>query len=133
MKFKFVDEIKEDNIRKFVSDYVLDKLEPFLKSDEIPEKNDDPVKIIVGKSFKNEVINNNKDILVEFYAPWCGHCKSLLPIYESVAKKLSKNTNIVLAKVDSTVNEIKGAKVEGYPTILFYSSKDKLNPITYKA
>lgn len=42
----------------------------FLKSEEIPEKNDEPVKIIVGKSFQNEVINNNKDVLVEFYAPW---------------------------------------------------------------
>lgn len=45
--------------------------------------------------------------MVKFYAPWCGHCKQLAPIYEKVAEHLlEKNPNIVLGKCDSTVNEV---------------------------
>lgn len=46
-----------------------------MKSEEVPATNDEPVKILVGKNYKELVLNNDKDVLVEFYAPWCGHCK----------------------------------------------------------
>jgi thiol-disulfide isomerase/thioredoxin len=49
-------------------------LEPYVKSEPIPEKNDGGVKIAVAKNF-DEVVQKDKDILIEFYAPWCGHCK----------------------------------------------------------
>jgi len=52
------------------------------------------------------VTNSTKDVLVEFYAPWCGHCKKLMPVWEETAEKLVGNPNIVLAKCDSTANEI---------------------------
>jgi len=64
------------------------------------------VKIIVGKNFDDLVINNDKDVLVEFYAPWCGHCKQLAPIYDELAAKLAVNPNLVIAKCDSTGNEV---------------------------
>lgn len=59
-----------------------------MKSEEIPESNDAPVKIVVGKNFDAIVMDETKDVLVEFYAPWCGHCKSLEPKYEELAKQL---------------------------------------------
>jgi protein disulfide-isomerase A1 len=70
-------------------------------------------------------MDSSKDVLVEFYAPWCGHCKSLAPIYDEVAAKLANNPNIIVAKMDSTANEAEGVNVQGFPTIKFYSATDK--------
>ena len=49
---------------------------------------------VVGKNFDEIVNDEGKDVLIEFYAPWCGHCKNLAPVYEEVAEKV--RTKIVL-------------------------------------
>jgi len=72
--------------------------------------------------------------MVEFYAPWCGHCKSLKPKYEKAAKELKTSdatTYPRLAKVDATVETTLAEKydVKGYPTILIF--KDGENQGTY--
>ena len=41
------------------------------KSEEIPEKNDGIIKKVVGKNFKEIVLNSEKDVIIKFYAPWC--------------------------------------------------------------
>ncbi|KAG0234229.1 hypothetical protein BGW41_001198 [Actinomortierella wolfii] len=71
--------------------------------------------------------------LVEYYAPWCGHCKNLAPIYEEVGKMLKDQVNV--AKVDCTVNtEIcRKNHVRGYPTIRlhqFGESNEYMGPRT---
>ena len=44
--------------------------------------------VVVGKTF-NEIVNDpTKDVLIEFYAPWCGHCKNLEPIYNELGEKV---------------------------------------------
>ncbi|GMF38080.1 unnamed protein product [Phytophthora lilii] len=61
------------------------------------------------------------DWLVEFYAPWCGHCKKLAPIYEKVADELKGEVNV--AKVDVTANSDLGKRfgIRGFPTVLHFS------------
>ncbi|ELR13438.1 thioredoxin domain containing protein [Acanthamoeba castellanii str. Neff] len=58
--------------------------------------------------------------LVEFYAPWCGHCKSLAPTWEALATEL-KGT-VPVAKVDATLNPLvkKRFGIKGFPTIIFF-------------
>jgi len=91
-----------------LKDFSNGKLKTYIKSEAVPANNDQPVKVIVGTTFKELVLDSSADVLVEFYAPWCGHCKALAPIYEAVAAKLANNKNLVLAKVDLTANEISG-------------------------
>ena len=45
--------------------------------------------MVVGKNFDEIVNDESKDVLIEFYAPWCGHCKALAPKYEELGEKVS--------------------------------------------
>ncbi|NXD25526.1 PDIA3 isomerase, partial [Spelaeornis formosus] len=71
-------------------------------SEPIPESNEGPVKVVVAENFDDIVNEEDKDVLIEFYAPWCGHCKNLEPKYKELGEKLSKDPNIVIAKMDAT-------------------------------
>jgi protein disulfide-isomerase A1 len=76
-KFPFSgSKISEKHVSQFVQDYVDGKIEPSVKSEPIPEKQEGPVTVIVAKNYKDIVLDDKKDVLVEFYAPWCGHCKA---------------------------------------------------------
>ncbi|GAB4857166.1 Protein disulfide isomerase-like 1-4 [Ancistrocladus abbreviatus] len=121
-------------IKSFAEDFLGDKLQPFFKSDPVPEKNDGDVKIIVGKNFDEIVLDELKDVLLEIYAPWCLHCHALEPIYNKLAKSLKGIDSIVIAKMDGTTNEHPRAKADGFPTILFFPAGNKsFDPITVDA
>jgi protein disulfide-isomerase A1 len=72
--------------------------------------------ITLSASTFDEIVNPEPIILVEFFAPWCGHCKALAPHYEEAATAL-KEKNIKIAKVDcveeAELCQSKG--VQGYP------------------
>ena len=132
-KYNMEGEINEKNILKFVEDWENNKLKPHLKSADEPKENKGDVYVVVGKTFERDVINNDKDVMLLFYAPWCGHCKALHPKYEEVAKKLKeKNPKLVMAKMDATENEVESVNISGFPTVKFYpgNKKDKA-PIDY--
>ncbi|KAI3644896.1 hypothetical protein MP228_011060 [Amoeboaphelidium protococcarum] len=119
-------DLTADNLNKFVDDFVAGNLKPSIKSAPIPESNDEPVKVVVADQFKEIVMDTEKDVLIEFYAPWCGHCKRLAPIYEELAEQLSSIPSIVIAKMDSIDNDLPqgvGFQIEGFPTIKLFKAK----------
>merc|ERR1711935_154365 len=76
-------------------------------------------------NFKEKVVNSKEPWIVEFYAPWCGHCKSMAPAFEKAANALGGMVN--LGAVDMTTDQQVGApyNVQGFPTIkLFGSNKN---------
>ncbi|XP_027911718.1 protein disulfide isomerase-like 1-4 [Vigna unguiculata] len=124
-KFLLDGDVTVDKITAFGNDFLEDKLKPFLKSDPVPESNDGDVKIVVGNNFDDIVLDESKDVLLEIYAPWCGHCQSLEPTYNKLAKHLRSIESIVIAKMDGTTNEHPRAKADGFPTLLFYPAANK--------
>ncbi|XP_053206812.1 protein disulfide-isomerase A3-like [Panonychus citri] len=130
-KFVQKEKFSIENLEAFVKDFVAGKLEPHLKSEEIPEDNNGPVKVAVGKNFDELVTNSKKDVLVEFYAPWCGHCKKLAPTYEDLGKALAEETSVEIVKMDATANDVPSTfEVHGFPTIYWYPSGTK-SPVKY--
>lgn len=79
------------------------------------------VKQLTAKNFHREVYENPQVVAVAFIAPWCGHCKALLPEWEIAASKLEKS-GATLAVVDATVEESLASQfgVQGYPTIKIF-------------
>jgi protein disulfide-isomerase-like protein len=82
---------------------------------------------LTDASFDSIVLDGTKDVLVEFYAPWCGHCKRLAPDYEKVGQAFAAESNVVIAKIDSDSNKNSGGKygVTGFPTIKWFGKDNK--------
>jgi len=123
--------LSASSLTKFFESFLDKSLAPNVKTEVEPADNNGPVKVIVGSSFDNEVINNDRDVFVEFYAPWCGHCKSLAPKWEELGTIFTDNENVVIGKVDATANDTP-AKVQGFPTLILYPAGGKASPVTYE-
>jgi protein disulfide-isomerase A6 len=91
---------------------------------------DSSVVTLTVDNFNTDVIESKGLWLVEFYAPWCGHCKSLTPEWEKAARGLKGFVS--MGAVDMTVHgEVgKAYNVEGYPTLKWFG-EDKTAPVDF--
>ncbi|KAG5180837.1 disulfide-isomerase precursor-like protein [Tribonema minus] len=81
------------------------------------------VQVLTGSTFK-DVVGGGHHVLVEHYAPWCGHCKALEPEYNIVGDTYKADRDgVVIAKVDCDAHKALCTSngVKGYPTLKWYS------------
>ncbi|EPY51700.1 protein disulfide isomerase [Schizosaccharomyces cryophilus OY26] len=81
---------------------------------------------------ENGIRSAKKGALIEFYAPWCGHCKNLLPVYEELGQTFEEDDDILIGKIDAdTYGEVgKKYQIRGFPTLIWYPA-DGSDPEQY--
>jgi protein disulfide isomerase family A protein 3 len=128
-KFKMTADFSMDTFGEFLTQLAAGELEPYMKSEPVPDTQGN-VKVAVAKNFDELVTKNEKDVLVEFYAPWCGHCKKLTPIYDELGDKMA-DEDVEIVKMDATANDVPPAfSVSGFPTLFWLPSSTK-KPVSY--
>ncbi|XP_076261162.1 protein disulfide-isomerase A6 homolog CaBP1 [Rhynchophorus ferrugineus] len=85
----------------------------------------DDVIELTDSNFDKLVLQSDDMWLVEFFAPWCGHCKNLAPHWAKAATELKGK--VKLGALDATVNQLKASQygIQGYPTIKFFAPGSK--------
>ncbi|KAG1833313.1 thioredoxin-like protein [Suillus variegatus] len=115
--------IEAEAVSAMVGEYLAGKLLPKLKSQPIPESQNESVFTLVNEQFDEVVYDDSKDVFVEFYATWCGHCKRLKPIWDSLGDHFADvKDQLVIAKMESQENDLPASapfRISGFPTLKF--------------
>jgi len=81
-----------------------------------------------------EKLLTDKPWFIDFYAPWCGHCQRLAPVWDKLHEKHQPQGQVNIGKVDCTSDSggrlCKAFSVPGYPTILYFPVTDNSDPDT---
>lgn len=126
-----------EQIEELVEDFAAGKATPIIKSEPLPSKEEQdasPVSLLVTHNHDDLVKDTSKDVIVEYYAHWCGHCKRLAPIWDELGQLFKDNNQsdkVVVAKIDHSKNDVETAiPIEGYPTIFLYPANGEIDEAT---
>ncbi|XP_067441211.1 protein disulfide-isomerase A2 [Thunnus thynnus] len=119
-------DLSTNSLRQLCQEVVDGTAKPYYRTQKIPEDwNKGPVKVLVGENFESVALDQTKNVFVEFYAPWCGHCKELTPIWEQLGEKYDDHDDIIIAKMDATANEVESIDIQGFPTLKYFPAGGK--------
>ncbi|QDZ20101.1 protein disulfide-isomerase [Chloropicon primus] len=132
-KYELEGKMTSDAIKNFVDENIAGKGVPYKKSEPVPEEPmDGDVAVVVGKNFDDVVMDHTSDVLLEVYAHWCGFCQKFAPTYSKLGKRFKKVSSVTVAKMDGSLNEVEGLKIENFPTLFLYKANDKGKPLKYE-
>jgi thiol-disulfide isomerase/thioredoxin len=87
------------------------------------------IKVVAALDFNEYVNQEGKDVVLEFYAPWCAHCQRVKAEYEKLAESMSAIESITFGKMDGTKNDLNslsdGITIKAYPTFLLFPAYSK--------
>jgi protein disulfide-isomerase A1 len=118
----------------FISDFKAEKLVPVFKT--APEQEDGgAVTVLVATNFKAKVGHPDaagKTILLKLYAPWCGFCQQLAPVYEAVGEHFADRDDVMIAKFDADANSATDARytISAVPTFFLQTASGEAVPYT---
>ncbi|KAK6512144.1 hypothetical protein TWF481_001036 [Arthrobotrys musiformis] len=117
---------------KYITDKTGIKLKGAGGAKKEPES---PVKVLTDANFEAVANDPSKGVFVKFYAPWCGYCKMLAPIYEKLATTFARDSAVVIAEVNCDELSAKTAcikyKIESYPTLKYFPAGESSEPIPH--
>lgn len=73
-------------------------------------------------TFEQEVINSGQPVLVDFWAPWCGPCRSMAPVLDEIANEFAGRVKVGKVNVDNNQNLAKKYGVMSIPTLIMFKN-----------
>jgi thiol-disulfide isomerase/thioredoxin len=124
-KFLYRGDFDPQNVTTFLSQVDAGHVERTVRSAEAVDDTDTPVKVVVAKTAQDRIFAQTKtDVLLEIFAPWCGHCKALAPMMRQLGEYVAEMNVadlLMIAQYDGTANDAPHPDVQwsSFPTLYY--------------